>query len=64
MSSLTAREREVVNLLVQGKRTSEIAAILCVSWSTVKTHIANARHKTDARTSCELAAKVAIEPES
>ncbi len=37
--SLTARELEILELLVQGQSNQEIARILTVSLSTVKTHI-------------------------
>jgi DNA-binding NarL/FixJ family response regulator len=37
--SLTARELEILELLVQGQSNQEIARILSVSLSTVKTHI-------------------------
>ena len=37
--SLTQREIEVLRLLVKGKTNKEIASILCISNSTVKTHV-------------------------
>ena len=37
-SVLTAREREVLQLIVEGKKSSEIADCLCVSVKTVETH--------------------------
>jgi DNA-binding CsgD family transcriptional regulator len=59
MAQLTQREREVVSLLMQGKRRGEIAAELCITRRTVKAHLDNARCKADAKTAVELATKVA-----
>lgn len=36
--SLTAREREILELMVQGKKRKEIAEALCLSENTIKTH--------------------------
>ena len=38
---LTNREREVFQMIAEGRPNREIAEILCVSVSTVKTHKAN-----------------------
>jgi len=38
MSALSPREREVLQLLAEGKSTKEVAAVLCVSIKTVETH--------------------------
>lgn len=43
--ALTAREREVVQLLAEGKSHKEIAALLAISIRTVETHRANVMHK-------------------
>lgn len=59
MSRLTEREREVARLLAQGVKPSQIAARLCVSTSTVKTHISNMRNKTGAQSTLELAVQAA-----
>ena len=59
MAKLTQREREVVSLLMQGKRRGEIAEQLCITRRTVKAHLDNARCKADAKTAVELATKVA-----
>jgi len=59
MAQLTQREREVVSLLMQGKRRGEIAEQLCITRRTVKAHLDNARCKADAKTAVELATKVA-----
>ncbi len=37
-SALSPREREVLQLLAEGKSTKEVAAVLCVSIKTVETH--------------------------
>jgi DNA-binding NarL/FixJ family response regulator len=59
MSKLTQREREVVELLGRGMRPTQIAAQLCVSHSTVKTHISHMRDKTGASSTLELAVQAA-----
>ena len=51
---LSAREREVLQLLSEGRRPAEIAARLFVSVATVKTHRANAMRKLGGRTTAEL----------
>lgn len=45
VSQLTATERELVRLLLQGKKVKEIAAIRCVEVVTVKTQIKGLLHK-------------------
>jgi DNA-binding CsgD family transcriptional regulator len=44
-SSLTAREREILRLVREGKTNTEIAGELWVSPSTVKKHLENVYHK-------------------
>ena len=44
-SILTKREKEVFNLLVQNKITSEIAQELKISEKTVRNHISNVMQK-------------------
>ena len=44
-SILTKREKEVFNLLVTNKTTSEIAEKLEISEKTVRTHISNVMQK-------------------
>lgn len=61
MARLTKREKEVLSLLVQGRKPREIAESLCITRRTVQAHMENARSKTGARTTIELAAKVATE---
>jgi DNA-binding NarL/FixJ family response regulator len=38
LDQLTAREREVLQLIAEGKSMKEIAALLCISVKTVETH--------------------------
>lgn len=54
-SGLTGREREVLQLLAEGKIMKEIAAILNVSPRTVEFHKNNIVAKTGLRTTAELA---------
>ncbi len=63
MAKLTHREREVVSLLVAGRRPREIAEALCITRRTVQAHMNNARAKTGARTTVELAVMAAVEEE-
>ena len=49
LTSLTAREREVLVLLAHGESNSEIAHSLHLSESTVKTHVARVLAKTGSR---------------
>lgn len=51
---LSAREREVVQLLSEGRRINEVATKLCISAQTVKSHRANAMRKLGARSTAEL----------
>jgi DNA-binding CsgD family transcriptional regulator len=56
---LTAREREVLDLLVEGKRNKAIAAGLTISENTVKFHVANILRKVGTSSRAELAALAA-----
>lgn len=52
--SLTRREKEIILLLIKGHNDKEIAAILCVSYHTVRTHHKNILGKTKSKNSFEL----------
>ena len=54
LSSLTRREREIVQLIAEGKINKEIARLLDISVKTVETHRATAMHKLKLRTTAEL----------
>lgn len=53
-SLLTQREREVLQLIAEGKSTKEIAALLFLSIKTVETHRQNIMEKLDLRSVAEL----------
>jgi DNA-binding NarL/FixJ family response regulator len=53
-SSLTHREREVVQLIAEGKINKQVAALLDISIKTVETHRATAMQKLSVRTTAEL----------
>ncbi|MGD2117599.1 MAG: response regulator transcription factor [Chromatiales bacterium] len=54
VETLTPREREVMNLITQGKRNKVIADELCVSQSTVEAHRAKVMEKMHAKTLSDL----------
>jgi DNA-binding NarL/FixJ family response regulator len=51
---LTSREREIVQLLAEGKSSKEVATFLCISVKTVETHRANIMRKLQLHTVTEL----------
>ena len=57
---LSAREKEVLLLLVQGKAAREIAATLCISYATVRNHLHTILRKLGVH-SQRQAVKVALE---
>jgi len=54
LATLTHREREVVQLIAEGRINKEIGHILTISVKTVETHRASAMHKLKLRTTAEL----------
>lgn len=48
-SILTAREKQIFDLLILNKSTSEIAYILKISEKTVRNHISNTMQKLDVK---------------
>jgi LuxR family maltose regulon positive regulatory protein len=55
--SLTSREKEILELLVQGHANKDIAARLFVSIDTVKTHLRNIYGKLDVKSRLQAVAK-------
>jgi two-component system NarL family response regulator len=49
LKTLTEREQEVLGLIAQGKKNSEIAELLCISHGTVRVHVHSILHKLDVR---------------
>jgi two-component system, NarL family, response regulator NreC len=52
--SLSDREREVFQLIAEGKVNKEIAALLSISLSTVETHRARIMEKLDLHSAAEI----------
>ena len=53
-STLTHREREVVQLIAEGKINKQVAELLNISIKTVETHRSTAMHKLKLRTTADL----------
>lgn len=49
IKTLTEREQEVLGLIAQGKKNSEIAELLCISHGTVRVHVHSILHKLEVR---------------
>ncbi len=58
MESLTQREREVLDLIVQGKKNQQMADELCVSLRTIEVHRSNVMKKLQADSLAVLIRKV------
>jgi DNA-binding CsgD family transcriptional regulator/MFS family permease len=58
LDPLTVREQEVLKVLLEGKSNREIAYILFISESTVKTHVRNIYSKYDVRSRAQLISTV------
>jgi len=53
-ASLSDREREVFQLIAEGKVNKEIAGVLSISLSTVETHRAHIMEKLDLHSAAEI----------
>jgi DNA-binding NarL/FixJ family response regulator len=60
MAGLTAREQEIVRLLGQGQRITDIAKALNIEYDTCRRHVQNIREKTSIPSTFELAVKAAV----
>lgn len=49
LSTLTEREKEVLTLIAEGQKNSEIAETLCISPGTVRVHVHSILHKLEVR---------------
>ena len=56
-AKLTAREREVLSLVVEGRDNTEIAAELVITLETVKTHVSSLLSKLEADNRVQAAVK-------
>ena len=56
LSALTRREREIVDLVARGRSNKEIARLLCIEVTTVKTHVHHILGKLQLRRRSEIAA--------
>lgn len=56
-SNLTEREKEILQLLIQGNSYKEIAALIFISVETLNTHVKNIYRKLDVHSRSELSAK-------
>lgn len=54
--TLTRREREVVQMVVQGKTNKQIAEALCIERQTVEAHLTNVMRKLGASNRAHIAA--------
>jgi DNA-binding CsgD family transcriptional regulator len=54
LGKLSARERELVTLVAQGRTNAQIAAQLDISVRTVRSHLDRIRDKTDCRRRADL----------
>jgi DNA-binding CsgD family transcriptional regulator len=61
MARLTTREREIVRLLAEGRRQTDIARVLSISARTVEAHVRSARLKTGTSSAFDLALRAALE---
>jgi len=52
--SLTSREREIIQLIAEGKSSKEVGSSLCISTKTAETHRANIMRKLHLHTTSEL----------
>lgn len=55
-SSLTAREKEILGMLLKGKSNKEISDLMCVSTETVKSHLQNIYRKLGVKSRMEVLA--------
>ena len=53
-TGLTSREREIVQMLAEGRSNKEVAAVLCISVNTVETHRATIMRKLGITSIVEL----------
>jgi DNA-binding NarL/FixJ family response regulator len=51
---LSEREREILQLIAEGRSNKEVAQVLCVSPATIQTHRSNILQKLDVHNMAEL----------
>jgi two-component system, NarL family, nitrate/nitrite response regulator NarL len=62
VTTLTLREREVVQLIAEGLSNKEIAGRLCIEFATVKNHVHNILEKLEVTRRSEAVARLRIVP--
>ncbi len=57
MKQVTPKERQILQLIAEGKSSKEIACFLAISFHTVESHRKNLRAKFEARNIAEVITK-------
>lgn len=58
MAKLSPRQKDIVQMMVQGRSQKEIGRTLGISYNTVRQHLKSARDRTGSETSLQLAMRV------
>ena len=56
LTPLNKGERDVLDMMIEGKRPKQIAPILCISLRRLEARLKSARAKSDAKTIAQLVA--------
>lgn len=58
MAKLSPRQKDIVQMMLQGRSQKEIGRTLGISYNTVRQHLKGARDRTGSETSLQLAMRV------